>query len=87
MRLHHIIMSYSFVWTQLYYEGKDKPVGNPIKIRPIPEDVTDLAEAVKAKLAPKIDNAPLDEIFVYPPDTSPPFSPDTRSASASALRW
>ena len=57
----------SYVWVQLYYEGKDEPEGNPIKIRPIPEDVADLAEDVKKTL--NLD-APLHLISVYPPDSS-----------------
>jgi hypothetical protein len=60
-------MSSPFVWVQLYYKGKDEPEGNPVKIRPIPEDVANLAETVKDKL--ELD-ARLNLIFVYPPKSS-----------------
>ena len=63
-------MSSSYVWVQLYYEGKDKPKGSSIKIRPIPEDVADLIEAAKAKLKKGLDHAGLTEISVYPPKSS-----------------
>ncbi|CAB9513050.1 expressed unknown protein [Seminavis robusta] len=37
------------------------------KIKPAPDDVSDLKKAVKTELQPKIDHAPLNEIFVHPP--------------------
>ena len=64
------IMSSSSVWVQLYYKGNDEAEGNPIKIRPIPEDVADLIEAAKAKLKKELDHAGLTEIDVYPPKSS-----------------
>lgn len=57
----------SSVWVQLHIKGENGPSGEPIKIKPAPDDVSDLKEAVKTKLQPKIDYAPLNEIFVYPP--------------------
>ena len=63
----------SSVWVQLYYEGKGE-VGKPIKIRPIPEDVADLAKEAKKEL--ELD-AGLNLIYVYPPGTKPPFSEQT----------
>ena len=69
-------MSSSFVWVQLYYKGKDKPEGQPIKIKPIPEDVADLAEAAIAKLPNSLSHCDAADLFVYPPDTKPPFSQD-----------
>ena len=70
-------MSSPFVWVQLYYKGKDEPEGQPFKIKPTPEDVADLIELAKAKLKPKIDYAPVDEISVFSPDTKPTFSAQT----------
>ena len=64
-------MSSSSVWVQLYYEGMDQPKGQPIKIKPAPEDVAELIEAVQAKL--KL-HAPLNEIYACLPGTTPPFS-------------
>jgi len=66
-------MSSSSVWVQLYYKGEDEPKGQPVKIKPAPEDIADL----KAVVLPKLDPTELAEIFVYPPDTEPPFSEQT----------
>lgn len=63
-------MSSSLVWVQLYYEGKDEPEGNPIKIRPIPEDVADLAEAVKDKMAEELMHCSAAKLVVFPPKSS-----------------
>ena len=70
-------MSSSSVWVQLYHEGKDEPKGRPVEIQPIPRNIDALIEAAKAKLKPKIDYAPVDEISVFSPDTKPPFSEQT----------
>jgi hypothetical protein len=64
-----IIMSSSYVWVQLYYEEQGK-AGNPIKIRPIPEDVADLAEAVKDKMAEELMHCSPARLDVYPPKSS-----------------
>ena len=63
-------MSSSSVWVQLYHKGKDEPAGQPIKIKPAPEDVADL----KAVVLPKLDPIELDKIFVYAPGTTRSFS-------------
>ena len=64
-------MSSSYVWVQLYYEGKDKPKGSSIKIRPIPEDVADLARRLKENdLKNKLGHCDVDEIDIYPPKSS-----------------
>ena len=63
-------MSSSSVWVQLYYKGEDEPKRQPVKIKPIPKNVG----ALKAVVLPKLDPAELAEVFVYPPDTEPPFS-------------
>ena len=64
-------MSSSYVWVQLYYKGKDEPVGNAIKIRPIPEDVADLARRLKENdLKNKLGHCDVDEIDIYPPKSS-----------------
>ena len=70
-------MSSSFVWVRLYYKGNDEPEGQAIFIKIESLDlpvIGALAEAAKDKLKPKIDYAPVDEIFIYPPETKPPFS-------------
>jgi hypothetical protein len=63
----------SYVWVQLFYKGKDEPKGQPIKIKPAPEDVAELIMAVKTAL--ELD-ARLNLIFACPPGTTPPFSQD-----------
>ena len=60
-------MSSSSVWVQLYYEGKEEPKGQPIKITSKPDDVADL----KAVVLPKLDPTELAEVFVDPPETKP----------------
>ena len=60
----------SFVWVQLYYEGKDGPEGQPVEIEPITRNVGALKEAAKAKLKKELDHAGLTEITVYPPGTT-----------------
>ncbi|KAG7372872.1 HNH endonuclease [Nitzschia inconspicua] len=66
-------MSSSSVWVQIYYKGKYEPKGQPVEIEPIPKNVG----ALKAIVLPKLDPTELAEIFVYPPDTEPPFSDQT----------
>jgi hypothetical protein len=66
-------MSSSSVWIQLYFEGNNEPEGHPVKIKPAPEDVAELIEAVQAKL--ELD-AQLNLISAFPPGTAPPFSQD-----------
>ena len=70
-------MSSSFVWAQLYYQGKDKAVGNPFEIRPTPEDVADLAEAVKDKRAVALKHCASAYLSVYSPGTTSPLSEQT----------
>lgn len=53
-----------YVWVQLYFEGEVGPVGQAIKIRPIPEDIDDLKDAVKDKLKPEIEYAPVSKILI-----------------------
>ena len=62
-------MSSSSVWVQLYYKGEDIPKGRPVEIEPIPKNINALIKATKTELKPKIDYAPVDEIFAYTPDT------------------
>ncbi|KAG7340289.1 HNH endonuclease [Nitzschia inconspicua] len=66
-------MSSSSVWVQIYYKGKYEQKGQPVEIEPIPKNVG----ALKAIVLPKLDPTELAEIFVYPPDTEPPFSDQT----------
>ena len=60
----------SSVWVRLYYEGKDKPEGQPVKIKPTPEDVADL----KVVAFPGRDATFYAVVKLYPPGTEPPFS-------------
>ena len=71
-------MSCSSVWVRLYYEGKDEPKGQPTSVKK-PKDVEESEwniDALKAAVLPKLDPTELAEIFVYPPETKPPFSRD-----------
>ena len=69
-------MSSSSVWVQLYYKGKDEPKGQPVEIEPIPKNIGALIKAAKAMLKKELDHAGLSEIYVFSPDTKPPFSQD-----------
>ena len=70
-------MSSSFVWVRLYYKGNDEPEGQPIKIKPIPEDVDALARRLKENdMKKELSHAGLTEIYIFPPGTKPPFSQD-----------
>jgi hypothetical protein len=66
-------MSSSSVWVQLYYKGKDEPVGQPVEIEPIPRNIGALAREVKREL--ELD-AKLNLIFACPAGTTPPFLQD-----------
>ena len=75
-------MSSSLVWVQLYYQGKDEPVGDPIPIEKseIPHGgiIAGLVKrAAKEELKKELDHAGFTEIFVFSPDTKPPFSEHT----------
>ncbi|KAG7336767.1 hypothetical protein IV203_033679 [Nitzschia inconspicua] len=67
-------MSSLSVWVQLYYKGKYEPKGRPVEIEPIPKNVASLSELVKDKLKKELDHAGLTEIFVFSPESKPPFS-------------
>ncbi|CAB9516452.1 expressed unknown protein [Seminavis robusta] len=68
-------MSTPSVWVQLYYDGKGEE-GYPIKIRPIPEDVADLAKEVKVERPNALSHCDAADLSVYSPGTKPPFSQD-----------
>ena len=70
-------MSSSSVWVQLYYKGNNEPTGQPFKIKPAPEDIADLAETVKDKMAEELTHCSAAKLVVYSPDTKPPFSEHT----------
>ena len=71
------IMSSSSVWVQLYYKGKDEPEGQPIKIKPAPEDVADLKELLKTEKAKKtLEHCDALKLRVFPPGTKAPFLQD-----------
>jgi hypothetical protein len=70
----------SSVWVQLYYKGEKQPVGDadPIKIKPIPEDVSDLKEKVIEK-AKTILGVQVYNLKVYAPKTTVPIPKGTES--------
>ena len=70
-------MSSSSVWVQLYYKGEDEPEGQPIKIKPAPEDVADLKELLKTEKANKtLEHCDALKLRVFPPGTKAPFLQD-----------
>jgi len=61
----------TFVWVHLYLKGEDKPTGNPVKIKPIPEDVDALARRLKDDdLKEDLQHCSRRTLFVYPPGTN-----------------
>jgi len=70
-------MSSSSVWVQLYYEdikkGRPTSVRKPTEVKESDWNIDALVDAVKDKLSPDIDHASPSRVFVYPPDTKPPF--------------
>ena len=75
-------MSSSLVWVQLYHEGKNEPEGRPTSVKK-PTSVEErewnldaLAKEVKALLKKGLVHVDPNKIYVYPPDTEPPFSQD-----------
>ena len=81
------------LWVVLYFEGETEPVGRPIKIRPIPEDVDALAEAVKVKRAVSLSHCDAAILRVYAPRTQPyqfstldPLQGDMSSSEIEALQ-
>lgn len=58
------------VWVQLYYKGQDKPCSHPTKIRPIPEDIDDLARQVKEENHPMLKHCTVGTMYVYHPGTT-----------------
>ncbi|KAG7340341.1 hypothetical protein IV203_023884 [Nitzschia inconspicua] len=67
-------MSSLSVWVQLYYKGKYEPKGQPVEIEPIPKNVASLSELVKDKVAEALTHCTASELFVYTPESKPPFS-------------
>jgi hypothetical protein len=72
----------SAVWVQLYYkgevEGEDELFGEPIKIKPIPEDVSDLKEKVIEKAKTML-GVQVYNLKVYAPKTTVPIPKGTES--------
>jgi len=68
----------SSVWVQLYYKdikkGQPTSVRKPTEVKESDWNIDTLVDAVKDKLSPDIDHA--SRVFVYPPDTKPPFLQD-----------
>ena len=67
------------VWVQLYYEGKDEPVGNPIFIKTAsldPPVIAALAKEVKQERAVALGHCDAADLAVYPHGTEPPFLQD-----------
>ena len=70
----------SSVWVQLHYEDERKGRPTSVKKQAIVEEsdwnIDALIKATKTELKPRIDYAPVDEIFLFPTDYKPPFSQD-----------
>jgi hypothetical protein len=79
-----VCITMSSVWVQLYYKGEAKPVedADPIKIKPIPEDVSDLKEKVIEKAKTML-GVQVYNLFIYPVGTVPPVSNDTEYLQAN----
>jgi hypothetical protein len=75
----------SAVWVQLYYkgevEGEDELFGEPIKIKPIPEDVSDLKEKVIEKAKTML-GVQVYNLKVYAPKTTVPIPKGTESVDS-----
>jgi hypothetical protein len=71
----------SSVWVQLYYEGKEQPVGNadPIEIDPIPKNIYGLKEKVKDKQPNKLKFVDAGDLGIYPAGTVVPVSNATKA--------
>ncbi|KAG7372997.1 hypothetical protein IV203_033721 [Nitzschia inconspicua] len=67
-------MSSLSVWAQLYYKGKYEPKGQPVEIEPIPKNVASLRVLVKDKMAEALTHCTASELFVFSPESKPPFS-------------
>ncbi|KAG7342462.1 hypothetical protein IV203_007555 [Nitzschia inconspicua] len=73
-------MTSSSVWVQIYYQLRKKGSPEQIYKSDLREgrdwNVFSLRVLVKDKLKEELEHTGLTEIFVYPPDTEPPFSQD-----------
>ena len=71
----------SSVWVQLYYEGKEQPVGNadPIEIDPIPKNLYGLKGKVKDKQPNKLKFVDANDLGIYPAGTVVPISNATKA--------
>ena len=54
------------VWVQVVTNGGGR-VGGAVKIKPVPEDVADLCEAVKAKMVNDLAHCDAHHLVVFPP--------------------
>ena len=64
------IMATPSVWVQLHIKGEDEPSGDPIKIKPAPDDVADLKELLKTEKAKKtLEHCDALKLKVFPPGT------------------
>eukprot|EP00978_Attheya_sp_CCMP212_P038457 scaffold190876_cov61-Attheya_sp.AAC.1 len=62
------------LWVQLYYDGEGNPVGGPIKINPIPDDVNDLKIKVHEEKSTKLNHIDADDLIVYASGTPVPIT-------------
>ena len=68
-------MSATSVWVHLYYEGKDKPNGDPVRIyqSDVPRDrvwdIGTLKGLVHARKSKSLEHCDPDDLTVYPPKT------------------
>ena len=69
------IMSATSVWVHLYYEGKDKPNGDPVRIyqSDVPRDrvwdIGTLKGLVHKQKSKSLEHCDPDDLTVYPPKT------------------
>ena len=53
--------NFESIWVRLYIGSKESD--DPIKIKPVPDDISDLKEAVKAKAGPTLDHYGIQDIL------------------------
>jgi hypothetical protein len=67
------------VWVLLYYKEETEPVGQAFRIRPIPETVDALKDAVHAKLASALTHCDAPSLYVYAPGITVPIPAGTEA--------
>ena len=76
----------SSVWVQLYYEGKEQPVGNadPTEIDPIPKNIGRLKKKIKDEHPNKLKSVDAPDLGIYPAGTVFPVSNATKALTSWA---